>query len=58
MPQTPYVFRDHLLVSLCRHFWFGLALQVQVLKQKVHAAKGDEYYAEGLKLIFSGMPIP
>jgi hypothetical protein len=29
--------------------------QIQVLKQNIEASKGAEYYADGLKLIFSGM---
>ena len=30
------------------------AAQIRTVKEKIEADKGEEYYADGLKLIFSG----
>ncbi len=30
-------------------------MQIRVVKEKIEASKGEEYYADGLKLIYSGL---
>ena len=37
-----------------RHFGLKHVAQIRTVKEKIEADKGEEYYADGLKLIFSG----